>query len=250
MHADDSSPSTVDAQIGNAGLMGPVRGSSEHRGHPANSRASHARQEMGRQGNGCAIKSGPVRGGSRMGYRWGATGRLASVRHFFPVREPELPARSGAGNRRAGGHWRLAAVSLIATEQLTHRPCPISGAPIIAWRSSPAAKHGSCSLFLPFRNGSRWPLSCGSFQRRPSCFRWINGSRHSTSGLSHLGPRGIVIFIAAYVLATVLSLPGLILTVGAGIQPLGLGFGLFAVTIQSTIGGARPELLIALFIPL
>ena len=48
--------------------------------------------------------------------------------------------------------------------------------------------------------------------------------------VSHLGLWGIVIFIGAYVLATVLLLPGSILTVGAGFV-FGLGWGLFAVSI-------------------
>ena len=64
--------------------------------------------------------------------------------------------------------------------------------------------------------------------------------------VSHLGPWGIVIFIAAYVLATVLLLPGSILTVGAGFI-FGLGWGLFAVSIGSTIGAAL-AFLIARFI--
>ena len=55
--------------------------------------------------------------------------------------------------------------------------------------------------------------------------------------VSHLGPWGIVIFIGAYVLATVLLLPGSILTVGAGFV-FGLGWGLFAVSIGSTFGAA------------
>jgi uncharacterized membrane protein YdjX (TVP38/TMEM64 family) len=54
---------------------------------------------------------------------------------------------------------------------------------------------------------------------------------------SHLGPWGILIFIAAYVLATIMLVPGSILTVGAGFV-FGLGWGLFAVSIGSTIGAA------------
>jgi uncharacterized membrane protein YdjX (TVP38/TMEM64 family) len=55
--------------------------------------------------------------------------------------------------------------------------------------------------------------------------------------VSNLGPWGIVIFIGAYVLATIMLVPGSILTVGAGFV-FGLGWGLFAVSIGSTIGAA------------
>jgi uncharacterized membrane protein YdjX (TVP38/TMEM64 family) len=64
--------------------------------------------------------------------------------------------------------------------------------------------------------------------------------------VSHLGPWGIVIFMGAYVLATVLLLPGSILTVGAGFI-FGLGWGFFAVSIASTIGAAL-AFLIARFV--
>jgi uncharacterized membrane protein YdjX (TVP38/TMEM64 family) len=64
--------------------------------------------------------------------------------------------------------------------------------------------------------------------------------------VSHLGPWGIVIFIGAYVLATVLLLPGSILTVGAGFI-FGLGWGLFSVSIGSTLGAAL-AFLIARFV--
>jgi uncharacterized membrane protein YdjX (TVP38/TMEM64 family) len=55
--------------------------------------------------------------------------------------------------------------------------------------------------------------------------------------VSNLGPWGIVIFIGAYVLATIMLVPGSMLTVGAGFV-FGLGCGLFAVSIGSTIGAA------------
>jgi uncharacterized membrane protein YdjX (TVP38/TMEM64 family) len=64
--------------------------------------------------------------------------------------------------------------------------------------------------------------------------------------VSHLGPWGIVIFIGVYVLATVLLMPGSILTVGAGFI-FGLGWGLFAVSIGSTLGAAL-AFLIARFV--
>jgi uncharacterized membrane protein YdjX (TVP38/TMEM64 family) len=64
--------------------------------------------------------------------------------------------------------------------------------------------------------------------------------------VSHFGPWGIVIFIGAYVLATVLLMPGSILTVGAGFV-FGLGWGLFAVSIGSTLGAAL-AFLIARFV--
>lgn len=55
--------------------------------------------------------------------------------------------------------------------------------------------------------------------------------------VGQLGPWGVVVFIAVYVLATVLLLPGSILTLGAGFV-FGLGWGLFAVSIGSTLGAA------------
>lgn len=64
--------------------------------------------------------------------------------------------------------------------------------------------------------------------------------------VGHLGPWGIVIFIAVYVLATVLLLPGSILTVGAGFV-FGLGWAFLAVSIGSTVGAAL-AFLIARFV--
>jgi uncharacterized membrane protein YdjX (TVP38/TMEM64 family) len=64
--------------------------------------------------------------------------------------------------------------------------------------------------------------------------RWLDAFNE---WVSHLGPWGIVIFMGAYVLATVLLLPGSILTVGAGFV-FGVGWGVFAVSIGSTLGAA------------
>jgi uncharacterized membrane protein YdjX (TVP38/TMEM64 family) len=55
--------------------------------------------------------------------------------------------------------------------------------------------------------------------------------------VGHLGPWGIALFIVVYVLATVLLLPGSVLTVGAGFV-FGLGWAFFAVSIGSTVGAA------------
>jgi uncharacterized membrane protein YdjX (TVP38/TMEM64 family) len=60
--------------------------------------------------------------------------------------------------------------------------------------------------------------------------------------VGNLGPWGIAIFIGAYVLATVLLLPGSVLTIGAGFV-FGLGWGLFAVSIGSTLGAASAFLI-------
>ncbi|TVR52118.1 MAG: TVP38/TMEM64 family protein [Puniceicoccaceae bacterium] len=51
------------------------------------------------------------------------------------------------------------------------------------------------------------------------------------------GPLGLVVFIGVYIAATVLLLPGAILTVGAGFI-FGLGWGFLAVSAGSTIGAA------------
>lgn len=53
--------------------------------------------------------------------------------------------------------------------------------------------------------------------------------------VGELGTIGVVIFALVYVLATVLLLPGAILTVGAGFV-FGLGWGFVAVSAGSTIG--------------
>jgi len=55
--------------------------------------------------------------------------------------------------------------------------------------------------------------------------RWLDG----------LGPLGLVAFMAIYIVATVLFLPGLILTVGAG-AVFGIGLGFIGVSIGSTFG--------------
>ncbi|HEY5742861.1 MAG TPA: TVP38/TMEM64 family protein [Terrimicrobiaceae bacterium] len=60
--------------------------------------------------------------------------------------------------------------------------------------------------------------------------------------VGNLGPWSIAIFIGAYVLATVLLLPGSVLTIGAGFV-FGLGWGLFAVSIGSTLGAASAFLI-------
>lgn len=52
-----------------------------------------------------------------------------------------------------------------------------------------------------------------------------------------LGPVGYVLFIAAYVAASVLFLPGSVLTLGAG-AVFGLGGGFAAVSVGSTLGAA------------
>jgi len=63
------------------------------------------------------------------------------------------------------------------------------------------------------------------------------GLKSFNAWVGGLGPWGIAIFIGAYVLAAIFLLPGSILTVGAGFV-FGLGWGLFAVSIGSTIGAA------------
>ncbi len=63
---------------------------------------------------------------------------------------------------------------------------------------------------------------------------WLNSFNQWVGGL---GPIGVVIFIIVYALATVLFVPGSVLTVGAGFI-FGLTVGVFAVSIGSTIGAA------------
>lgn len=52
-----------------------------------------------------------------------------------------------------------------------------------------------------------------------------------------LGPLGLVVFVGVYALATVLLLPGAILTIGAGFV-FGLGWGFVAVSAGSTVGAS------------
>lgn len=55
--------------------------------------------------------------------------------------------------------------------------------------------------------------------------------------LGELGPFGLFVFIGIYVVATVLFVPGLILTIGAGIA-FGIGWGFLGVSIGSTLGAS------------
>ncbi len=64
--------------------------------------------------------------------------------------------------------------------------------------------------------------------------------------VSHMGVAGIFIFIAAYAVATVLLLPGSVLTIGAGFA-FGLGKGFLAVSAGATLGAAL-AFLVARFI--
>lgn len=63
---------------------------------------------------------------------------------------------------------------------------------------------------------------------------WLGSFNEWVGGLGFLG---IVIFIAVYILSTILLLPGAILTVGAGFV-FGLGWGFIAVSAGSTIGAS------------
>lgn len=53
--------------------------------------------------------------------------------------------------------------------------------------------------------------------------------------LDGLGPIGLVVFMGIYIIATILFLPGLILTIGAGVV-FGIGWGFLGVSLGSTIG--------------
>jgi uncharacterized membrane protein YdjX (TVP38/TMEM64 family) len=59
--------------------------------------------------------------------------------------------------------------------------------------------------------------------------------REGLDWIERLGPWGPILFIAAYVLATVLLLPGSVLTLGAG-AVFGVGWGSVYVSIGSTVG--------------
>jgi uncharacterized membrane protein YdjX (TVP38/TMEM64 family) len=73
--------------------------------------------------------------------------------------------------------------------------------------------------------------------------QWLRAFNEWVGGL---GALGIVIFIVVYVIATVLLVPGSALTIGAGFV-FGLGWGLLAVSLGSTIGAAL-AFLIARFV--
>jgi uncharacterized membrane protein YdjX (TVP38/TMEM64 family) len=73
--------------------------------------------------------------------------------------------------------------------------------------------------------------------------QWLSAFNEWVGGL---GAWGVVIFIVVYVIATVLLVPGSALTVGAGFV-FGLGWGLLAVSLGSTIGAAL-AFLIARFV--
>ena len=64
--------------------------------------------------------------------------------------------------------------------------------------------------------------------------QWLRAFNEWVGGV---GAWGIVIFIVVYVIATILLVPGSALTVGAGFV-FGLGWGLLAVSLGSTIGAA------------
>lgn len=59
--------------------------------------------------------------------------------------------------------------------------------------------------------------------------------RQALEWMRALGPWGPVLFVAAYVLATVLLVPGSVLTLGAG-AVYGVGYGCLIVSLASTLG--------------
>lgn len=63
---------------------------------------------------------------------------------------------------------------------------------------------------------------------------WLKAFNEWVEGL---GAVGLLIFIATYIMATILFLPGSILTLGAGFA-FGVGWGFVVVSIGSTIGAA------------
>jgi uncharacterized membrane protein YdjX (TVP38/TMEM64 family) len=63
---------------------------------------------------------------------------------------------------------------------------------------------------------------------------WLDSFNQWVAGL---GPTGVVIFIVVYALATVLFVPGSVLTISAGFI-FGLGVGVLAVSIGSVTGAA------------
>lgn len=68
--------------------------------------------------------------------------------------------------------------------------------------------------------------------------RYLNAQallRSALDGIAGLGPWGPVIFVLLYVLATVLFLPGSILTLGAGVV-FGVVKGSIAVSVAATLG--------------
>ena len=68
--------------------------------------------------------------------------------------------------------------------------------------------------------------------------RYVNAQEllHRTlAWIGHLGPWGALVFIAVYVLATVLFIPGSVLTLGAGVV-FGVAKGSIIVSIAATLG--------------
>ncbi|MDY0226227.1 MAG: TVP38/TMEM64 family protein [Desulfomicrobium apsheronum] len=59
--------------------------------------------------------------------------------------------------------------------------------------------------------------------------------RQALQWIADLGPTGPILFVALYIIACVLLLPGSILTLGAGVV-FGLGKGFIAVSVGATLG--------------